>query len=114
MTGSTIASSLLHQRCSCHIINLIVKSGLKCTKEKLEDFCKAISCLYSFNECIAPFKSFCIEQCVHPPKFNLDIDVKWNATYLMLKNVVPRKHTFSVFISANYPTGGESLLTDDH
>jgi hypothetical protein len=114
MTGSTIASGLLHQRCACHIINLIVKSGLKRTKEKLEDFCKAISCLNSFNERIAPFKSFCIAQCVRPPKFDLDIDVKWNATYLMLKNVVPCKHTFSVFISANYPTGGESLLTDDH
>jgi hypothetical protein len=58
--------------------------------------------------------SFCIAQCVHPHKFGLDMDVRWNVTYLMLKHVVPYKHTFSVFISVNYPTGGESLLIDDY
>jgi hypothetical protein len=42
------------------------------------------------------------------------MDVRWNVTYLMLKHVVPYKRTFSVFISANYPTEGESLLIDDH
>jgi hypothetical protein len=45
---------------------------------------------------------------------DVDVDVRWNAIYLMLKHVVSYKRTFSVFISANYPTGGESLLTDDH
>jgi hypothetical protein len=42
------------------------------------------------------------------------MDVRWNITYLILKHVVPYKHTISVFISANYPTGGEPLLIDDH
>jgi hypothetical protein len=42
------------------------------------------------------------------------MDVRWNATYLMLKHVMPYKNTFSVFISANYPTVGEPVLTDDH
>jgi hypothetical protein len=114
VTSSAIASSLLHQRCACHIINLIVKSGLKCIKEKLEDFHTAISWLNSSNQRIASFKYFCIAQGVHPCKFGLDMNVRWNATYLMLKHVVPYKHTFSMFINANYPTGGEPLLTDDH
>jgi hypothetical protein len=41
--GFAIPSALLHQRCPYHIINRIVKYGLKHIKEKLEDFCKAIS-----------------------------------------------------------------------
>jgi hypothetical protein len=114
VTGSAIASDLLHQRCAFHIINLIVKSRLKCIKEKFEDFRKAISWLNSSSQCIASFKSFCITQGIHHRKFGLNMDVRWNATYLMMKHVVSYKHTFSVFISANYPTGGEPLLIDDH
>jgi hypothetical protein len=53
VSDSAIPSALLHQRCACHIINLIVKSGLKCIKEKLEDFCKAISWLNSSRQHIA-------------------------------------------------------------
>jgi hypothetical protein len=48
--GSANTAGLMHQRCACHIINLIVKSGLKRIKEKLEDFCRAISWLNSSNQ----------------------------------------------------------------
>jgi hypothetical protein len=40
-------SSILHQHCACHIINLIVKSGLKRVKHYLEDFRNAINFLNS-------------------------------------------------------------------
>jgi hypothetical protein len=40
--SSYVSSTLLHQRCACHIINLIVKSGLKRLKMYLEDFRIAI------------------------------------------------------------------------
>jgi hypothetical protein len=41
--SSYVDSTLLHQRCACHIINLIVKSGLKRLKMYLEDFKIVIS-----------------------------------------------------------------------
>jgi hypothetical protein len=114
VTCSLTAAGLMHQRYSCHIINIIIKSGLKCIKGQLEDFCRAISWLNSSNQCIASLKSFCIAHGVQPHKFSLDMDARWNSTYLMLKHLVPYKNTFSVFISANYQVGGESLLTEDH
>ena len=40
-----LASILLHQCCACHIVNLIVKSGLKRVKHYLEDFRTAINFL---------------------------------------------------------------------
>jgi hypothetical protein len=40
---------LLHQRCACHIINLIVKFGLKRLKSYLEAFRTAIAFLNSSN-----------------------------------------------------------------
>jgi hypothetical protein len=112
--GSANAASLMHQCGACQIINLIVKSGLKRIKEKLEDFHRAISWLNSSNHRIASFEYFCIAHEVRPRKFGLDMDVRWNATYLMLKHLVSYKNTFSVYVSANYQVGGESLLTKEH
>jgi hypothetical protein len=114
VTCSLTASGLLHQCCACHIINLIVKCGMKHIKEKIEDFRRAISSLNSSNQCIITFKSFCIAHRVRPCKFGLDMDVRWNSTYLILKHLVSYKNAFSVYISVNYQVAGESLLAEDH
>jgi hypothetical protein len=102
--------NLLHQRCACHIINLIVKSGLK-RMNSCEDFRTAINFLNSSNQRIAIFKNYCIAKGVRPRKFGLDMDVRWNAAYLMLKHLLPYKYVFSVFINLNY---GSTLLTVRH
>jgi hypothetical protein len=61
-----------------------------------------ISFLNSSNQRIASFKSFCLAARVRPRKFGLDMDVRWNSTYIMLKHLLPYKYTFSVFIHTNY------------
>jgi hypothetical protein len=58
--------TLVHQRCACHIINLIVKSGLKRLKPFLEDFRTAINFLNSSNNRIAMFKNYCIARVLGP------------------------------------------------
>jgi hypothetical protein len=93
----------LHQRCACHIINLIVKSGLKCLKEYVDDFRTAILSLNASNQHIAAYKQYCLNVGVRPCKFEVDIDVRWNSTYLMLKNIVPYKNIFSIWIKTNHP-----------
>ena len=111
-----LASIFLHQRCNCHIVNLIVKSGLKRLKTYLDDFRTAITFLNASNQRIAAFKSFCLSLGVPPRKFGADMDVRWNSTYLMFKHLVPYRSTFSVFIQTNHPVqrDGSFLLTDDH
>ncbi|WVZ77496.1 hypothetical protein U9M48_025355 [Paspalum notatum var. saurae] len=106
---------LMHQRCGCHIINLFVKSAFDVLKSYLDDFRTAISFLNSSNQRIAAYKSFCIAMSVRPHKFGLDMDVKWNSTYLMLKHLISYKSTFDVFIQTHYPQRKEgALLTNDH
>jgi hypothetical protein len=102
---------LMHKRCACHIINLIVKSGLKRLKPFTEDFRTAINLLNSSNQRIALFKNYCIAQGIRPRKFGLDMDVRWNSTYLMLKHLLPYKEVFSVWLNSNY---GLELLTAQH
>ncbi|XP_066316085.1 zinc finger BED domain-containing protein DAYSLEEPER-like [Miscanthus floridulus] len=103
--------SLVHQRCACHIINLIVKSGLKRIKPYIEDFRTAINFLNSSNQRIAMFRNYYEAKGMRPRKFGLDMDVRWNATYLMLKHLVPYSEVFSVFINSNY---GYALLSPAH
>jgi hypothetical protein len=54
--------------------------------------------------------------CVRPHKFGVDMDVRWNSTFLMLKHLVPYHSTFSVWIRTNYPgkDDGSCLLSDNH
>ena len=103
--------TLMHQRCACHIINLIVKSGMKRLKPFLEDFRTAINFLNASNSRIATFKEYCLARGVRPRKFGLDMDVRWNSTYLMLKHLVPYKTVFSVFINSHYES---QLLPPNH
>jgi len=110
------ADLFLHQRCVCHIINLIVKEALIVVTPLIDNFRTVISFLNSSNQRIATYKSYCIASSVRPRKFSLDMDARWNSTYLMLKTLLPHRSTFSTFIEANYPrpTGSPFLLTDDH
>jgi hypothetical protein len=102
---------LVHQRCATHIINLIVKDGLAVCKDWLDDLRTAINFLNSSNNRIALFKSFCIARGMTPRKFGLDMDIRWNSTYLMLEHLLPYKEVFTVFINSNY---GSELLTLNH
>jgi len=106
-----LVNSLVHQCCACHIINLIVKSGLKRWKHFIDDFRTTINFLNSSNQCTALFKNYSIAKGVRPLKFCLDIDVRWNATYLMLKHLIPYRSIFSVFINSHY---GSQLLSENH
>ena len=110
-----VGELFLHQRCACHIVNLIVKGGLDVFKPMLQAFRTAISFLNSSNQRIAAYKNFCVAKGIRPRKFGLDMDVRWNATYLMLKHLMPHRDPFSVFITANHPmVNGQPLLTDLH
>jgi len=87
---------------------MIIKSGLKRLKPFTEDFETIINVLNSSNKRIALFKNYCKAQGIRPRKFGLDMDIRWNSTYLMLKHLLPYKEVFSMWLSSNY---GEQLLT---
>jgi hypothetical protein len=110
------ADLFLHQSCACHIINLIVKESLVGVKPMIDAFRIAISFMNSSNQRIAAYKSYCMASGIRPRKFGLDMDVRWNSTYLVLKHLLPHKETFHTFIESNYsrPRGAPFLLTHDH
>ena len=66
---TAITTMFLHQRCACHIINLIVKEALDYLKPLIEVFRTAISFLNSSNQRIAAYKNYCIASSYRPRKF---------------------------------------------
>jgi hypothetical protein len=84
---------------------------LKILKPFTEDFRTAINFLNFSNQRITLFKNYCIAQGIRPRKFGLDMDVRWNSTYLILKHLLPYKEVFYVWFNSNY---GSELLTAQH
>ena len=65
--------SLLHQRCTCHVINLIVKAGLKGIEQYIHRLRFAVSYLKPSNQHIASFRWYYRHKC--PPQQTFSIDV---------------------------------------
>jgi hypothetical protein len=108
-------SFLLHQRCACHIINLIVKCGFKRVNVHIDAVRQAITWLTASNPRIAQWKRYCCASGEPPRKFLTDADHRWNATYFMLKVVLPYKDLLTVFLQTrNGPknSDGQPILTD--
>lgn len=105
---------LLHQRCACHIINLIAKSALNDLAPHIERLRSAISWLNASNTRLANYLNYCAVINVPCHGYHLDMPVRWNSTYLMLQLVLRDKIQFSAFVNQHFPQeDGYVLLGDD-
>ncbi|GAY57751.1 hypothetical protein CUMW_181840 [Citrus unshiu] len=76
-------SKFFHVRCVCHIINLIVQAGMTHINHYLEKIRAAILYIRALSrrqQFLETLKIFGLKR----RKFNLDMKVRWNSTYLML------------------------------
>uniref|UniRef100_E3WH24 Transposase n=1 Tax=[Saintpaulia] hybrid cultivar TaxID=911500 RepID=E3WH24_9LAMI len=85
----------LHLRCCCHIINLIVKSGLKFLNEAVESIRNCVKYIHSsaarldqFRECAILLK---MDKMSTVP---MDVPTRWNSTYTMLSVAYKFKKVF--------------------
>ncbi|KAL0345731.1 UNVERIFIED_CONTAM: putative AC9 transposase [Sesamum radiatum] len=75
----------MHMRCSAHIVNLIVKEGLEEQHESIMRVRNAVKYVRSSPARLKAFK-----RCVEKEKIDsksllcLDVETRWNSTYLML------------------------------
>ena len=85
----------MHLRCCAHVINLVVKDGLEDQHKSVVRIRKAVRYVRSspvrlkkFEERVEKEKIKCEK------KVNLDVDTRWNSTYLMLETVVKYENAF--------------------
>ena len=84
--STILENEFMHVRCCAHILNLIVMEGLKEVNTSILKVQNAIKYVKSSSSRLEKFKS-----CVEKQKIGekgllcLDVPMRWNSTYLMLK-----------------------------
>lgn len=82
-----LENEFIHIRCCCHIVNLIVKSRLEFIDSSIQKIRKSVRYVRSSPGRFDQFK-----KCVEKEKISdrrlltLDVETRWNSTYLMLES----------------------------
>ena len=90
----------MHLRCCAHIINLVVRDGLE---EQNSSICKIRNAVKYFRSSSTRQESF--EKGVEFEKVDckrkpcLDVDTRWNSTFLMLETAVKFEKVFDRYVS---------------
>ncbi|XP_073138374.1 zinc finger BED domain-containing protein RICESLEEPER 2-like [Henckelia pumila] len=76
----------LHLRCACHIINLIVKDGLKELNVSIKAIRNAVVFIHSSPSRLNKFREFSmLDKFSSTSTVPMDVKTRWNATYKMLE-----------------------------
>ena len=90
-------AKLFHVRCCTHILNLIVKDGLKLvdsTLEKIKDIAYNINCSQAKHEL---FFYCCKIANMKRKNISLNISTRWNSTYKLLQNITKYKKIVQLY-----------------
>ncbi|KAL1209432.1 putative AC transposase [Cardamine amara subsp. amara] len=96
---SVLNGEFLHMRCGAHILNLVVKDGLEENKASISRIRCAVRYVRS-----SPTRSNKLKECLTHLKLgssvglSLDVETRWNSTYLMLESALKQKKAFDMLV----------------
>ncbi|KAJ1697552.1 hypothetical protein LUZ63_006064 [Rhynchospora breviuscula] len=79
-----VDGKVFHQRCGCHILNLIVQDGLSVLKDEIRDIRDTMKYIRHSQARMEKFKLACSQSQISYKKPAWDVPTRWNSTYLML------------------------------
>ncbi|KAL4290103.1 hypothetical protein GQ457_14G015540 [Hibiscus cannabinus] len=87
--GSVLDAQFLHMRCAAHILNLVVKDGLKDVDNSVMKVRAAVKYVRSSPARLQKFRSCIEEENINNKSLVcFDIETRWNSTYCMLKSAL--------------------------
>ncbi|KAL4290133.1 hypothetical protein GQ457_14G014970 [Hibiscus cannabinus] len=93
--GSVLDAQFLHMRCAAHILNLVVKDGLKDVDNSVMKVRVAVKYVRSSPARLQKFRSCIEEENINNKSLVcLDIETRWNSTYCMLKSALVFRKAF--------------------
>ncbi|KAG7587327.1 HAT C-terminal dimerization domain [Arabidopsis thaliana x Arabidopsis arenosa] len=87
-------AEMMHMRCSAHIINLIVKDGLHEINSHVEAVRNAVTFVRSSTKRLISFDQRVDASNLSRGSLPLDVETRWNSTYLMLKKAQKFREAF--------------------
>ncbi|KAE8690247.1 hypothetical protein F3Y22_tig00110904pilonHSYRG00114 [Hibiscus syriacus] len=102
--SSLLEGRYLHMRCASHILNLIMKEGLKELDFSIMKVRTLVRYVRSSPARLQKFKT-CIEEEKEDSKslVTLDVETRWNSTFLMLESAIKFKKAFaSLYMKDSY------------
>jgi hypothetical protein len=94
--GVVLNNKFLHVRCCAHIVNLIVKSGLDEHNESIDKIRTAAKFVRSSSSRLKIFKKCAeLEKISSKSLLNLDLETRWNSTFLMLEGAEKFEKAFT-------------------
>ncbi|KAJ3702937.1 hypothetical protein LUZ61_006642 [Rhynchospora tenuis] len=89
-----VEGKIFHQRCGCHILNLIVQDGLNCLHKEIDCIRDTMKWIKHSQGRIEKFKLACSQANIPYKKPQLDVPTRWNSTYLMMELAMELKPAF--------------------
>src|SRR5262249_1969242 len=110
--GTILGGEHLHVRCAAHILNLVVKDGLSEINDSIVRIRHAVKYVKSSLSRNQKFKN-CIEKEKIDSKSRLclDVETRWNSTYLMLEAALKFQKTFDLLVSRPEGTPSSNIQT---
>ncbi|KAF9619535.1 hypothetical protein IFM89_007283 [Coptis chinensis] len=87
---------LFHLRCNAHITNLLVKDGLKHVESSLENIRESVRHVKYSPSKLQKFFETCQSLNMKVKRLPMDIQTRWNSTYLMLEAAIPYQKVFDL------------------
>ncbi|KAL6564576.1 hypothetical protein OROMI_016026 [Orobanche minor] len=85
----------LHLRCACHILNLIVKDGLKELNASIKSIRNVVIFIHSSPSRLNKFREFAtLAKFASTSTVPMDVKTRWNATYKMLDVALKYRRVF--------------------
>ncbi|KAL6495696.1 hypothetical protein OROGR_030259 [Orobanche gracilis] len=85
----------LHLRCACHILNLIVKDGLKELNASIKSIRNVVLFIHSSPSRLSKFREFAtLAKFASTSTVPMDVKTRWNATYKMLDVALKYRRVF--------------------
>ncbi|KAL4369536.1 hypothetical protein GQ457_05G016790 [Hibiscus cannabinus] len=109
---SILDGTYMHLRCCAHIVNLIVRDGLEDQHASIVKIRNAVRYVRSSPARLLKFEA-CVEKekIVCGKKVSLDVDTRWNSTYLMLDTAIMFEKAFR---RLNLEDGYMAYFIDDY